>query len=69
MTEMPYKIHVEKTDPRTGGLMPEGEPLEIVETKDDAKKALQDLVRRGITNVYAVGYDRHSGERVDANRS
>ena len=41
MTEMPYQIHVEKTDPRTGGLMPEGEPLEIVETKDDAKKALQ----------------------------
>jgi hypothetical protein len=66
---MPYKIHVEKMDPRTGALMPEGEPLEIVETKDDANMALQDLVRRGITNGYAVGYDRDSGERVDARGS
>jgi hypothetical protein len=54
---VPYKIHLEKKDPLSGKLLPEGDPIEIVETLDDAKSALQAYVNRGISAVYAVGYD------------
>lgn len=46
-----YKIHIES------GRMVEDPPIEIVQTKEEARAALQALVSRGITNVYAVGYD------------
>lgn len=48
---MPYKIHIDS------GEVVESQPLETVDTLDDAKASLQALVSRGIINVYAVGYD------------
>jgi hypothetical protein len=55
---MPYKIHLEQKDIATGKLLPEGDPLVVVETLDEAKKELSDLVRQGLRDVYAVGHER-----------
>ena len=64
-----YKIHLENDNPpielEGNRIWTESAPIKIVITKDDAKRELQDLVRQGIVNVYAVGYDEWPSEAVD----
>ncbi len=55
---MPYKIHLENKKPVHGShIIPELPPLFTVETREDAEAELKRLVARGVTNVYAVGFD------------
>jgi hypothetical protein len=70
-----YKIHIENDDPPVeffeSRIKTESAPIKIVETKVDALRELQALVERGITNVYAVGFDwppATSEESIDAPR-
>jgi hypothetical protein len=73
-----YKIHLENREPPqpikiAGRLIethtvPETPPLLVVETKDDAREAIQTLIAQGIpaSELYAVGYDPLLAESVDA---
>jgi hypothetical protein len=75
---MPYKIHLENREPpqpiKVAGILietqivPETPPLGIVETKEEAKAAMCELMADGILpgDLYAVGYDLPPIERADA---
>jgi hypothetical protein len=66
---MPYKVHLENREPPqdfvfAGKLfkthvVPETEPLFVVETKEEAKEAMQRLIEQGVRpgSIYSVGYD------------
>jgi hypothetical protein len=60
-TIVPWKIHPENTKPvgvpPGAHIVPELPPLFTFETRDEAEAKLRELVERGITNVYIVGYD------------
>jgi hypothetical protein len=71
-----YKIHFENDNPPLelsgNRIHIESPPIKIVETKEDARRELQDLVKQGFTRVYAVGSDwpsETSVEPIDAHRS
>jgi hypothetical protein len=75
---MPYKIHLvnrELPQPiKIAGLLietqivPETPPLRMVETKEEAKAAMRELMAHGMLpgDLYAVGYDLPSIEQADA---
>ena len=59
---MPWKVHIENTKPVGGNLpgahiVPELSPLLIVKTQEEAKDAMTALIRKGVKNIYAVGFD------------
>src|SRR5277367_4437492 len=71
-----YKIHLENDNPPLelfgNRIRIESPPIKVVQTKEDAKRELQDLMKQGITRVYAVGSDwpsETSDELIDAHRS
>jgi hypothetical protein len=66
---MPYKIHLENREPPRGleiagkvvetQIVPETPPLCIVETNEEAKEVMRELIAQGIrrSELYAVGHD------------
>src|SRR5271163_2522885 len=71
-----YKIHLENDNPPLelsgNRIRIESPYIKVVQTKEDAKRELQGLVKQGITRVYAVGSDwpsETSDELIDAHRS
>jgi len=66
---MPYKIHLVNRKPpqpmKIAGILietqiaPETPPLRVVETREEAKGAMRELMAHGILpgDLYAVGYD------------
>ena len=65
---MPYKIHIESNDPPVeflgSRIKLESAPIMTVATKEEAKRELQALWNRGITNIYAVGFDAPDCPRI-----
>jgi hypothetical protein len=55
---MTYKIHLENRTRKPGShIIVESDPLFTVETREEAQEALDRLVRQGVRDVYAVGFD------------
>jgi hypothetical protein len=77
---MPYKIHLLNREPpqpiKIAGILietqivPETPPLRVVETKEETKGAMRELMAHGILpgDLYAVGYDLPPIEQADAQR-
>ena len=55
---MPYKIHIENTESAPGThIVPELDPILEVATQEEAESLLQSMGRKGVNNVYAVGFE------------
>jgi hypothetical protein len=73
-----WKIHLENKEPALeftiGGkpfashIIPETAPLATVNTQEEAKQVMQDLIAQGIRaeDIYAVGFELPSTASVDA---